>query len=168
MLQFKQKIHVWIRDFERERDVAMEAKPKRSGVSGSVSSKRSSRHSSVSSLGLRSSKSDKTLKENLRMPELLTKACFLEDRQTAEFKAQKLKVEEQYANSRARVKMLEALESDIVNPAISHNSKINIADNPMNNSNIESAMMPTRKDIMPKKPEAHHIIIKKLVINVLT
>ena len=28
MLQFKQKIHVWIRDVERERDTAMEAKSK--------------------------------------------------------------------------------------------------------------------------------------------
>ena len=36
MLQFKQKIHGWIKDVERERDAAMEAKPKRSSVSGSV------------------------------------------------------------------------------------------------------------------------------------
>ena len=40
------------------------------------------------------------------------------------------------------------------NPAISHNSKINIAYNPVNNMNIESGMMPTRKGIMPKKFEA--------------
>ena len=37
MLQFKQKIHGWIRDVERERDAAMEAKSKRSSVSRSVS-----------------------------------------------------------------------------------------------------------------------------------
>ena len=48
MLQFKQKIHGWIRDVEWERDAAMEAKSKRSSVSGSVSSKKSSRHSSAS------------------------------------------------------------------------------------------------------------------------
>ena len=89
------------------------------------------------------------------MTELLTEVDFLEERQTAEFKAQKLKVKEQYAQSRARVKVLENLEGDSVNPAISHNSKINIAYNPMNNRNIEPGMMPTRKGIMPKKFEAH-------------
>ena len=72
MLQFKQKIHGWIRNVERERDAAMEAKSKRSNVSRSVSSKRSSRHSSASSSGSRSSKSDNTLKEKLRVAELLT------------------------------------------------------------------------------------------------
>ena len=44
MLQFKQKIHGWIRDVERERDAVMEAKSKGSSVSGSVSPKKSSRH----------------------------------------------------------------------------------------------------------------------------
>ena len=34
LLQFKQKIHGWIRDIERERDAAMEAKSKTSSVSG--------------------------------------------------------------------------------------------------------------------------------------
>ena len=87
MLQFKQKIHGWIRDIERERDAAMEAKSKRSNVSGSVLLKRSSRHSSASSSGSRSSKSDKALKEKLRMAELLTEVQFLEERLTAEFKA---------------------------------------------------------------------------------
>ena len=51
----------------------------------------------MSSSGSRSSKSDKALKEKLRMTELLTEVDFLEERQTAEFKAQKLKVKEQYA-----------------------------------------------------------------------
>ena len=97
MLQLKQKIHVWIRDVERETNAAMEAKSKRLSVSRSVSSNRSSRHSSMSTSASRSSKSDKALKEKLRMAELLTKVQFLEERQTAEFKAQKLKVEEQYA-----------------------------------------------------------------------
>ena len=155
MLQLKQKIHVWIRDVERERNAAMEAKSKRLSVSRSVSSNRSSRHSSMSTSASRSSKSDKALKEKLRMAELLTKVQFLEERQTAEFKAQKLKVEEQYAKSRARVKVSEDLEGDNVNLAISHNAKIDIACNPVNNRNIESGMMPTRKDIMPKKFEAH-------------
>ena len=93
MLQFTQKIHGWIRDVERERDAAMEAKSKRLSVSGSASSKKSSRHSSVSSSGSRSSESEKALKGKLRMAELLTEVCFLEERQTAKFKVQKLKVE---------------------------------------------------------------------------
>ena len=76
MLQSKQKIHGWIRDVERERNAAIELKSKRSSVSGSVLSKRSSRHSSLSSSGSRSSKSGKALKEKLRMAELLTEVCF--------------------------------------------------------------------------------------------
>ena len=155
MLQFKQKIHGWITDVERERVAAMEAKSKKSSVSGSVSSKRSSRDSSGSSSGSRSSKSDKVIKENLRMAELLTEVRFLEERQTAEFKAQKLKFEEKYETSKARVKVLEDLEGDNFNPAISHNSKIDIAYNPVNNMDTESGMMPTRKSIMPRKFEAH-------------
>ena len=91
MLQFRQKIHRWIRYAERERDAAkLEAKSKRSSVSGS-----------------------------------------------------------------ARAKMLKDLEDDSVNLAISHNSKIDIAYNPLNNRNIESGIMPARKGVMPKKFEAH-------------
>ena len=61
--------------------------------------------------------------------------------------------EEQYAKSSARAKVLEDLEDGSVNPLISHNSKINIAYNPMNNGNLESGMMPIRKGIMPQKFE---------------
>ena len=43
MLQFKEKIHGWIRDVKSKRDAAkLEAKSKMSSVSGSVSSNRSS------------------------------------------------------------------------------------------------------------------------------
>ena len=73
-----------LRDVEKERNAAMEAKSKRSSVSGSVSSKKSSRHSSVSLSDSRSSKSDKALKEKLRMAELLTEVRFLEEIQTAD------------------------------------------------------------------------------------
>ena len=91
MLQFRQKIHGWIRYAERERDAAkLEAKSKRSSVSGS-----------------------------------------------------------------ARAKMLKDLEDDSVNLAISHNSKIDIAYNPLNNRNIESGIMPARKGVITKKLEAH-------------
>ena len=70
------------------------------------------------------------------MAELLTEALFLEERQTAEFKAQKLKVEEQYVKSKVRVNVLEDLEGGNFNPAISHNSKVDIPYNPVNNMNI--------------------------------
>ena len=86
-----------------------------------MSSKRSSRHSNASS------KSGKALKEKLRMAELLTDIRFPGERQTTEFKAHKSKVEEQYAKPRARVKVLENPEGDNFNPAISHNSKTDIA-----------------------------------------
>ena len=105
--------------------------------------------------GSRSSKSDKALKKMLRMAQLITEVRFLKERQTVEFKTQKLKVQKQYAKSRVRVKMLEDLECDSVNPAISHNSKIDIVYNPVNNKNTEFGMIPTKKDIMPKKFEAH-------------
>ena len=51
--------------------------------------------------------------------------------------------------------MLEDLEGDSVNPAILHNSKIDITYSPENNRNFESGMMPARRDTMPKKFEAH-------------
>ena len=117
--------------------------------------KRSSRSSSVSSSGSRSSKSDKPLKERFRMAELLTEICFLEERQTEEFKTQKLKVEEQYAKSRTRVKKLEDPEGDSVNLATSNNTKIDTAYNPVKNRDTEYGMMPARKGIMPTKFEAN-------------
>ena len=63
MLQFNQKIHGWIKDVERGSGAVAEANSKRSIVSGSVSSKRLSRHSSASLSSSRSSKSDKALKK---------------------------------------------------------------------------------------------------------
>ena len=66
-----------------------------------------------------------------------------------------LKVEEQYTKSKASVEVLEDLEDDIVHSAILHNSKIDIVYNPVNNRNIESGMMPLRKNIMPKRFEAN-------------
>ena len=51
--------------------------------------------------------------------------------------------------------VLENLEGDNVNPAILHNSKIDIAYNPMDNKNIVPRIMPTRKGIIPKKFEAY-------------
>ena len=70
------------------------------------------------------------------MAELLPEVHFQEERQTAEFKAQKLEVEEQYAKSKARVKVSEDIEGDSVNSAILYNSKIDIVYNPVNNKNI--------------------------------
>ena len=77
--------------------------------------------------------------------------------------------------------MLEDLEDDIVHSAILHNSKIDIVYNPVNNRNIESGMMPLRKNIMPLrglkqinkiwkliKPQLCLSKIQKMAINVMT
>ena len=121
--------------------------------SESVRSRSSSRHSSVV-IKLKFIKEKQSIEEEASIAELLTEVRFLE-RQTAEFKVQNLKVEEQYAMSGARVKVLEDLDGDSVYSAISCDSKINIAWNPVNNRSIESGMMPARKGDMTKKFEAH-------------
>lgn len=77
-------IHGWIRVSGREK--AAEAKSKASSEFGSVPSRKSSRHSSVSSPSSMSSNSDKSLKEKFQMVELLAEVRFLEERQTAEYK----------------------------------------------------------------------------------
>ena len=64
--------------------------------------------------------------EKLRMAELKAEAEFMEKRQSAEFKAQKLKTEEQYAKSQARMRILEDLKNTEVinaktNPYIYYN-----------------------------------------------
>ena len=46
------------------------------------------------------------------MAELLAEAEFLQKRQSAKFHEQKLKIEEEYAKSKAKVKILEALKSE--------------------------------------------------------
>ena len=51
--------------------------------------------------------------------------------------------------------MFEDLEGDCVNPEISHNSKMGIAYNPVDNRNIEPGMKPIGKGVIPKKFEAH-------------
>ena len=116
MLVFKHKIHNWIREAEHDRDGQLKEK-------ASVKYKRSSKSSSKSSSS-RSSRTEKALMEKLRMAEL--KAEFLEKRQSAEFKAQKLKTEEQYVKSQARMRILEDMQNPEVinaetNPHIYHN-----------------------------------------------
>ena len=60
------------------------------------------------------------------MAELKAESEFMEKRQSAEFKVQKLKIEEQYAKSQARMRILEDLQNPEVisgetNPYIYHN-----------------------------------------------
>ena len=111
MLVFKQKIHNWIREAEHDRDAELKEK-------ASVKSKRSrkslSKFSSSRSLSTRSSRSEKALMEKLRMAELKAEAEFMEKRQSAGFKAQKLKIEEQYAKEQARMRILEDLQNSEV------------------------------------------------------
>ena len=59
------------------------------------------------------------------MAELKAEAEFMEKQQSAEFKAQKLKIEEQFAKSEARMRILEDLQNSEVfnaetNPYIYH------------------------------------------------
>ena len=65
------------------------------------------------SLSTKSSRSDRALKEKLKMAELQAAAEFMEKQQTAEFKVQKLKVEEQYAKSQARMTILEDCKAEV-------------------------------------------------------
>ena len=62
----------------------------------------------------------------IKMAELKAESEFMEKRQSAEFKVQKLKIEEQYAKSQARMRILEDLQNPEVinaetNPYIYHN-----------------------------------------------
>ena len=105
ILVFKQKIHNWIKEAEQERDAEMKDK---ASVKLKKSLKSSSRSSTSSrSSSTKSSRSDRALKEKLKMTELEAAAEFIEKQQTSEFKAQKLKIEEQYTKSQARMRILE-------------------------------------------------------------
>ena len=105
MLVFKQKIHNWIKEAEQERDAEMKEKASVKSNKPHKSLSRSSRSSR--SLSTKSSRSDRALKKKLKMAELQAAAEFMEKQQTAEFKMQKLKIEEQYAKSQARMTILE-------------------------------------------------------------
>ena len=111
ILVFKQKIHNWIKEAEQERDAEMKEK---ASVKLKKSHKSSSRSSTSSrSSSTKSSRSDRALKEKLKMAELQAAAEFMEKRQAAEFKAQKFKIEEQYAKSQARMRILEDCNAEL-------------------------------------------------------
>ena len=111
MLVFKQKIHNWIKEAEQERDAEMKEKASVKSNKPHKSLSRSSRSSR--SLSTKSSRSDRALKEKLKMAELQAAAEFMEKQQTAEFKMQKLKIEEQYAKSQARMTILEDCNAEV-------------------------------------------------------
>ena len=107
MMSFKNKIYNWIKDIQHGRKEQLSSK------SRSVTSNHSSsRKSSSSSSSSRSSKDKRTLQEELRMAELLAEAEFLEKRQSTKIQEEKLKIDEEYAKSKANVKILEAIESE--------------------------------------------------------
>ena len=123
MLVLKQKIHNWIREAEHDMDAELKEK-------ASVKSKRSSKSSSKSSSSrlssTRPSRSERALMEKLKMAELKAEVEFMEKSQSAEFQGHKLKIEEQYAKSQARMRILEDLQNPEVinaetNPYIYHN-----------------------------------------------
>ena len=115
IMSLKYKIHNWIRDAEHER------KERLSPKSRSVTSKHSSsRKSSSSSSSSRSPKDKIALPEKLRMAEFLAEAEFLKKRQSAKCHEEKLTIKEEYAKSKAKVKILEANKSE------DHKMEINV------------------------------------------
>ena len=110
MLAFKQKIHNWIKQVEQEKHAEM----KKATVKSKKSHKSSSRSlTSSRSSSTKSSRSDRALKEKFKMAELQAATEFMEKRQTAVFKVQKLKIEEQYAKPQARMRILEDCNAEV-------------------------------------------------------
>ena len=109
MLSFKNKIHNWIKDTELERRAAMEQKASIS-LRSEVSKKSVSRKSLSRSSSKRSPKSHMALKEKLKIAELLVEAESIEKKQSAKINGEKLKLEETFAKSKAKVKNLEGLD----------------------------------------------------------
>ena len=89
-----------------------------------------------------------------KLPMAAYRSAFPGGETRIKIQAHKLKVE-QYAKSRARVKVLEDLEGGSVNSEISCNSETHTVYNPVYNKNIESGMVPARKCNMPKKFEIY-------------
>ena len=115
MMSFKNKIYNWIRDAEHER------KERLSSKSRSVTSKHSSnRKSSSISSSSRSSKDKRALQEKLRMAELLAEVEFLKKRQSARIHEENLKIEEEYAKAKGKIKIFEAIKSE------DHKSEFNV------------------------------------------
>ena len=149
MTSFKNKIHNWIKDAEHERKEQLSSK------SRSVTSKHSSsRNSSSSSFFSRWSKDKRALQEKLRMVELLAEAEFLKKRQSAKIQEEKLKIEEEYAKSKAKVEILEAIESE------DHIREFNV--DGQYKGEINKAMMKNQKFSM--KELSSIIMIKQLLV----
>ena len=104
MMSFKNMIYNWIRDAEHERKEQLSSKS-RNGTS-----KHSSSRKSLSLSSSRLSKDKRALQEKLRMTELLAEAELLEKRQSAKIHEEKLKIEEECSKSKAKVKILEAID----------------------------------------------------------
>ena len=126
MLSFKNKIHNWIKDAELERGATMKQRASICSKS-KVSRKSVSRKSSSSSSSKRSSKSGMTLKEKLKIAELLAEAEFIEKKQSAKVNEMKQKLERRLAKSKAKVKTLEDLRSIdfIMTMYAAHNNLMN-------------------------------------------
>ena len=119
MLVFKQKIHNSIRETEQESDAELKEK-------ASVKLKRPNKSSSKLQVQDHQAQDHQGVMEELKMAEQRGEAEFIEKRQSVEFKTQKLKIEEQYAKSQARMRILEDLQNPEVinaetNPYIYHN-----------------------------------------------
>ena len=95
---FRHKVNNWLKE-------AVEVRSKKSSVSSS-----SSKHSSTSSKS-RSSTKDKAIQGKMRIAELLAEATFLEKKKTAQHQADELRVQEELAKAKARMKIFDAEEA---------------------------------------------------------
>ena len=110
----KHKIHNWIRTCEVD-----DRKSEKSGSSKRSSSKSS--HKSSDRGSKKSSKSEKSpklsvkqmaIEDKLKMAQLMVEASYMEEKQSALFKAQKLKQEEELAKLKARSKIFDEMQNN--------------------------------------------------------
>ena len=95
---FRHKVNNWLKE-------AVEVRSKKSSRSSS-----SSKHSSTSSKS-RSSTKEKAMQEKLQIAELLAEAAFLEKKKTAQHQADELRVQEELATAKAKMKIFDAEEA---------------------------------------------------------
>ena len=92
---FRHKVNNWLKE-------AVEVRSKKSSRSSC-----SSKYSSTSSKS-RSSTKEKAMQEKLRVAELLAEAAFLEKKKTAQHQADELRVQEELAKAKGRMKIFDA------------------------------------------------------------
>ena len=107
VFSFKHKIHNWLREGDEMQRIE---KKSRSSCSRSTSSKSSSRSSSSKSSRL--SNKERAIEEKVRLADLQAEATFMQKKRYAELQAESLRIEEEMAKAKARVKIYEGENID--------------------------------------------------------